>query len=42
MADIEILQAEADALIAMEKQPADDNKEWNFPGPGEVLNIPLT
>ena len=42
MADIEISQAEADALIAMEKQPVDDEKEWNFPSPGEALNIPLT
>jgi hypothetical protein len=42
MADIEILQAEAEALIAMEKQPVDDDKEWNFPDPGGALNIPLT
>lgn len=42
MADIEIPQAEADALIAMEKRPVDDEKEGDFPSPGEALNIPLT
>jgi hypothetical protein len=41
MADIEITQAEADALIAMEKQCVDD-KEWFFPNPGGRLAIPLT
>jgi hypothetical protein len=41
MADINITQAEADALIAMEKQCIDD-KRWLFPGPGERLAIPLT
>src|SRR5437016_798868 len=40
MADIEIAQAEADALIAMEKHRVDD-KEWSFPGPGEAFAIPL-
>jgi hypothetical protein len=42
MADIEIPQAEADALLAMEKLTLEDDKEWNFPGPGEALTIPLT
>lgn len=41
MADINIPQAEADALIAMEKQCIDD-KQWFFPVPGERLTIPLT
>lgn len=33
MADIEITQAEADSLIAMEKRFVDDN-DWTFPGCG--------
>jgi hypothetical protein len=41
MADIDITQAEADALIAMEKQRVDDN-QWFFPVPGGRLAIPLT
>jgi len=41
MADITLTQAEADTLIAMEKQCVDE-KEWLFPGPGEALAIPLT
>lgn len=40
MAEIEIPQAEADALIAMEKHRVDD-KEWLFSAPGERLAIPL-
>jgi hypothetical protein len=41
MADIDLLQAEADALIAMEKHRIDDT--WReFPGPGGWLAIPLT
>lgn len=40
MADINITQAEADQLIAMEKLRAED-KEWLFPRPGERLTIPL-
>jgi hypothetical protein len=32
MADIEIAQAEADALMAMEKRFVDD-AGWTFPGP---------
>jgi len=40
MADIDILQAEADALIAMEKQCV-ENKTWLFPEPGGRLAIPL-
>jgi hypothetical protein len=41
MADIDITQAEADALIAMEKQRMDD-KEWFFPDPGDRFATPLT
>jgi hypothetical protein len=40
MADINITQAEADALIAMEKQCIDD-KKWLFPVPGDRIAIPL-
>ena len=41
MADIDITQAEADALLAMEKRRMDDS-EWLFPPPGDTLAIPLT
>jgi hypothetical protein len=41
MADIEITQAEADALMQMEKRCAEE-KEWLFPAPGQRLAIPLT
>jgi len=41
MADIDIPQAEADALMAMEKLRV-DNKEWLFAAAGERLAIPLT
>jgi hypothetical protein len=41
MAEINLTQVEADALIAMEKHRVDD-KEWNFPSPGTRLEIPLT
>jgi hypothetical protein len=40
MAEIDLTQTEADALIAMEKHRTDD-KEWGFPGPGQRLAIPL-
>ncbi len=40
MADVDIPQAEADALIAMEKQCV-DKKNWLFPGPGARLAIAL-
>lgn len=40
MAEIDLTQLEADALIAMEKHRMDD-KEWKFPGPGQRLAIPL-
>ena len=41
MADINLTQAEADALVAMEKRRVDDT-EWSFPHPGDRLAIPLT
>jgi hypothetical protein len=41
LADINLTQAEADALIAMEKCRADE-KEYLFPRPGERISIPLT
>jgi hypothetical protein len=41
MADLDITQAEADALIAMEKYRADD-KDYVFPEPGGRLTIALT
>jgi hypothetical protein len=40
MADIDIPQAEADALIAMEKHRVDD-RAWMFSGPGDRLAVPL-
>ena|SRR5579862_2076454 len=41
MADIDITQAEADALIAMEKGCTEE-KRWLFPAPGDRIAIPLT
>ncbi len=41
MADINITQTDADALIAIEKQRVDD-KQWLFPAEGGRLAIPLT
>lgn len=41
MADINLTQAEADNLMAMEKRAADE-KDWLFPSPGERITIPLT
>ena len=40
MADMNLTQAEADALIAMEKHRA-DNEQHNFPMGGESLIVPL-
>jgi hypothetical protein len=40
MADIEITQAEADSLIAMEKRFVDHN-DWTFPADGERIGLPL-
>jgi hypothetical protein len=41
MADIDITQAEADALIEMEKRFVDE-KDWTFPGAGERMAMALT
>jgi hypothetical protein len=41
MAEINLTQAEADALIAMEKRRIDDTR-WNYPGLGGAILIPLT
>jgi hypothetical protein len=41
MADIEITQAEADSLIAMEKRFVDDN-DWTFPVAGARIGLALT
>ena len=41
MADIVLTQAEADALIAMDKFRTDDTP-WNYPRAGEQLSVPLT
>jgi hypothetical protein len=41
MADIDLLQDEADTLIAMEKHRVDD-QQWLFPWPGGRLAVPLT
>jgi len=41
MADINLTQAEADSLIAMEKHRLDDTVVL-FPSPGERISIPLT
>jgi len=40
VANLDITQAEADALIAMEKHRADE-EDWLFPAPGQRLSIPL-
>lgn len=40
MPEINLTQAEADALIAMEKHRV-DNKHWPYPSTGESLAIPL-
>lgn len=40
MADLEITQAEADDLIAMEKRFV-DSSDWTFPGPDERIAMEL-
>jgi hypothetical protein len=42
MADIDITQAEADDLLAMEKRCADEQQQWLFPAAGDNIAIPLT
>ena len=41
MAEINLSQAEADALIQMEKYKTNDER-WNYPGLGGSISIPLT
>ena len=41
MAELDIPQAEADALIAMEKHCAENKKSWLFPEPGGRLSVAL-
>lgn len=41
MAKINLSQAEANALIQMEKHKTND-KRWNYPGLGGSISIPLT
>jgi hypothetical protein len=40
MPDLNLTQAEADALLAMEKHRADERR-WTYPGLGGRLDIPL-
>lgn len=40
MTDINLTQAEAEILIAMEKQRIDDNR-WDYPSLGGSISIPL-
>ena len=40
MTDVNLTQAEADALLAMEKRRSDTNK-WEYPASGERLAVPL-
>jgi hypothetical protein len=40
MVELNVTQAEADALIAMPKIRANENV-WNFPGPGGSVSVPL-
>jgi hypothetical protein len=40
MADLNLTQAEADALIAMAKHRADD-QEWQYPDLGGAVSVPL-
>jgi len=41
MAEINLSQAEADALIQMEKHKT-NNERWDYPGLGSSISIPLT
>lgn len=40
MADVNLTQAEADALLAMQKRRSDDT-EWSYPDLGGYITIPL-
>ena len=41
MAEINLTQSEADALIAIEKHRLNDDR-WNYPSLGGAISIPLT
>jgi hypothetical protein len=41
MAELDLTQAEANALIAMPKYRVDE-QEWEFPGTGGAISVPLT
>jgi uncharacterized protein DUF6978 len=41
MPDTAVTQAEAEALIKMQKVPTDDNRRWDYPPLGGSLSIPL-
>ncbi len=41
MAEINLTQSEADALIAMRKHRIDETK-WEYPGLGGAIRVPLT
>ena len=41
MANYDLVQSEADALIALEKHRVDD-RVWDYPGLGGGISIPLT
>ncbi len=41
MADIDLTQEEADALIAMEKHAVDLSVNWEYPDTGGSISIPL-
>jgi len=40
MAEVDITQAEADGLLALEKRKVDD-LTWDFPGVGAAIRVPL-
>lgn len=40
MAELDISQAEADALLTMEKQFVDE-RDWTFPAAGERISLPI-
>ena len=40
MADVDLTQAEADALIAMPKTRVDNNR-WDYPGMGGSISVPV-
>ena len=42
MADLNLTQAEADALLAMEKYRTETDTEWGYPDLGGRITVPLT